>query len=192
MLGQEIRVDPLEPIPVLQLVLPPAIPVGDQVWLLVRKDQLDVKTPPAVVREVDKIGVLLGSADNLDCVRMLEDFVVTDSLEEEPEVQTLELPSGRRSAWARGSRTGIYDPQTHGFSTGFDQNHPGAALIERLEQRLEFGFSLLVELLHSHFTDTMSSTFWPSGNFMTLCLWNTSSSRRFSRSLPTTISEDVG
>jgi len=78
-LGQEIRVDPLEPIPVLRLVPPPAIPVGGQVRLLVRKDQLDVKTPPAVVLEVDEIGVLLGPADHLDCVRVLEAFVVAQA-----------------------------------------------------------------------------------------------------------------
>lgn len=40
-----------------------------------REDQLDVKTPPANVRKVDKIGVLLGPADLLDGVRVLEAFV---------------------------------------------------------------------------------------------------------------------
>jgi len=45
-----------------------------------------VEAPVPVVREVDEIGVLLGPADHLDGVRVLEAFVVAHRLEEEPEV----------------------------------------------------------------------------------------------------------
>ena len=46
------------------------------------EDQLDVKEPLTVVDEVQEISVLLGLADHLDGVRVLEALVVAERLEE--------------------------------------------------------------------------------------------------------------
>jgi len=59
-LGQEIRVDQPEPVPILRLVPPPVSPVGGQVRLQVRERELHVESPAAIVHEVDEIGVFLG------------------------------------------------------------------------------------------------------------------------------------
>jgi len=51
-LGQEVRVDPLESVPVLRLVSPSASPVGGQVRFLVGEHELHVETPDSVVKGV--------------------------------------------------------------------------------------------------------------------------------------------
>ena len=76
MLGQDLGVDALAPFAVLRLALAPSLPVGGQVRLELGEDQLDVKEPLTVVDEVQEISVLLGLADHLDGVRVLEALVV--------------------------------------------------------------------------------------------------------------------
>ncbi len=94
MLLEQCLIDPLEHLPVLHLVLAPAVPVGRQIRLQVREDQLDVKAPLAVVDQVQLIGGVLGPAEHLEGVGVLEALVVVECLEEQPEVHPRNVPPG--------------------------------------------------------------------------------------------------
>ena len=146
---------------VLRLVLLPPVPIGRQVGLQLRKDQLDVKVPVVVVDEVQEIGVLLRPADDLDGVGVLKTLVVAECLVEQPEVHSRDVPLRVEVRRHACHRVAVDDAQRDRLPPALGQGHPRAALVERIEQRLR-----------------------PSGSSATWRFRNTSSSRRRSRSLP--------
>jgi len=77
---------------------------------------------------------------NLDVLLRTESHEVADKiadrLEEEPEVHPLELAPGVEVRCHTGHRVAVDATHADRLPAGLEQRHPGAALVERLEQRL--------------------------------------------------------